>query len=554
MAIVLGGQKKALELERITIEWGLPGALLAALAMKLWLVFSGHVPFNADEAIVALMARHIQGGARPIFFYGQAYMGSLDAFLVAGGFSLLGQQIWVIRLVQGLLYILTIVTTAWLGQLVFRRWEIGVLAAWLLAVPPVNMTLYTTASLGNYGEALLLGNLILIGGLRIANKLREGKIGSWWHWGVWGFLVGLGIWTFGLTLVYSLPIGFALLALSHKAWFRDAFVMRRKLAGHFAAAAAGMVAGASPWLVYAWQFGPGQLLRELGGGGIAGIEGLPWLAGLWQHSLNFFVLGSTAILGFRPPWEVRWLAWPLLPFVLAFWLGVLVYTGNKLLKNQDRRFEVAILAGVGLVLIAGFILTPFGADPSGRYFLPLNILLALFAADLIYDLAVRYGRRALGFLILVVVFNFWGTLQTAQDDPPGLTTQFDSITQIDHNYDPELVKFLLDRGEYYGYSNYWVAYPLAFRSGEKLVYLPRLPYHPDFRFTIRDDRYSPYHGLVEGATRVAYITTHHPALNAFLRQRFQERNIQWQEKVIGDYNIFYELSRKVTPEEMGLGF
>src|SRR5664279_1843929 len=67
------------------------------------------VPFNADEAIVALMARHILGGERPVFFYGQSYMGSLDAFLVAAGFLIFGQQVWVIRLIQGLLYLATII-------------------------------------------------------------------------------------------------------------------------------------------------------------------------------------------------------------------------------------------------------------------------------------------------------------------------------------------------------------------------------------------------------------------------------------------------------------
>ncbi len=52
------------------------------------------------------MARHILGGERPIFFYGQAYMGSLDAWLVAAGFWFFGQQVWVIRFVQILLYLL----------------------------------------------------------------------------------------------------------------------------------------------------------------------------------------------------------------------------------------------------------------------------------------------------------------------------------------------------------------------------------------------------------------------------------------------------------------
>ena len=58
------------------------------------------VPFNSDEAVVALMARHILQGERPIFFYGQAYMGSADAYLVATGFWVFGEQVWVIRLIE----------------------------------------------------------------------------------------------------------------------------------------------------------------------------------------------------------------------------------------------------------------------------------------------------------------------------------------------------------------------------------------------------------------------------------------------------------------------
>jgi hypothetical protein len=46
------------------------------------------------------MARHILQGERPLFFYGQAYLGSLDAWLVAGAFAVLGQSAAAIRLVQ----------------------------------------------------------------------------------------------------------------------------------------------------------------------------------------------------------------------------------------------------------------------------------------------------------------------------------------------------------------------------------------------------------------------------------------------------------------------
>jgi hypothetical protein len=198
------------------LRW-LWGALLASAGLKAALLASGAVPFNSDEAVVALMARHILQGARPVFFYGQAYMGSLDAFLVALGFSLFGEQVWVIRLVQGGLYLGTLATTAALGKVSLGSWRAGVLAAWLLAIPTVNVTIYTTVSLGGYGEMLLLGNLILLAALRIGNYLKRNRPPPRSSWLAFGFLSGLGLWTFGLTLVYSVPASLYLAVVSWRA-------------------------------------------------------------------------------------------------------------------------------------------------------------------------------------------------------------------------------------------------------------------------------------------------------------------------------------------------
>lgn len=46
----------------------LSGAVFAAAFFKLGLLSAGVVPFNSDEAIVALMAKHILQGDRPYFF------------------------------------------------------------------------------------------------------------------------------------------------------------------------------------------------------------------------------------------------------------------------------------------------------------------------------------------------------------------------------------------------------------------------------------------------------------------------------------------------------
>lgn len=539
--------------------WMIGIAVLSMLALKIALLVADRVPFNADEAIVALMARHILGGARPVFFYGQAYMGSLDALLVAGGFALFGEQVWVIRLVQALLYAATLLTTARLGRAIFGKPWAGALAALLLAIPTVNVTLYTTASLGGYGEALVIGNLILLTSLAIRQRIEAGrKIAGLCM--VWGFLAGLGLWVFGLTLIYSLPSGIYLLvslwrtrqAGEYQAGSRGSGVGQR-LIDSILPAALGGVLGAAPWLWFAWQQGVAALLGELGGGAIAGVEGLPWLQATAQHVLSLFLLGFTVIFGLRPPWNTDWLAWPVLPLALAFWMAVVGYTAAQARQQDERQTERWLLLGVCLTLIAAFIITPFGADPSGRYFVPLAIPLALFGGAFLEELARRRRWLAGGLLAIVLAFNLWGTIQCALRYPPGLTTQFHAPTQIDHTYDAALIAFLQKTGSTTGYTNYWVAYPLAFISQEQLIFSPRLPYHTDLRYTTRDDRYPTYTARVEAAAQTAYITTHNPTLDHVLRQGFSELGVTWQEEKIGDYQVYYALSRPVHPAELGLG-
>ena len=132
-------------------------------------------PFNADEAIVALMARHINQGNIPVFFYGQAYMGSLDAMLVAIGFRIFGEAVWVIRFVQSLLYIGTVFTTMMLANRLLKSQRAALYAGLIMAVPPINVALYSTVSLGGYGEMLLVGNLLILGGLSIVQQIRDSE-------------------------------------------------------------------------------------------------------------------------------------------------------------------------------------------------------------------------------------------------------------------------------------------------------------------------------------------------------------------------------------------
>ncbi|MEW6568836.1 MAG: hypothetical protein AB1449_11860 [Chloroflexota bacterium] len=512
-----------------------------ALAWRGLLLALEAFPFNADEAVVGLMARHILAGERPTFFYGQAYMGSLDAGLVALGFAVFGQHVLVIRAVQVLLYSATVLTAVLLACRVTRRHTAAWASGLILAIPPLNVTLYSTVSLGGYGEALLIGNLLTLVALVITERPD-----ALWPFGVWGLLAGLGWWAFGLTLVYSLPSG-ALLV-----WVLLKRLPRRLAVARAVMAAGAALVGASPWLGWATVNGLRPLLSELAGSAIAGASPPSLLAAAGDHLLNLLVLGSTVILGLRPPWEVRWLALPLLPLAMAFWLAVLVHLGG-LVRQRAIPTGLKLLLASGATLLLGFVLTPFGADPSGRYFVPLATPMAVLAGDLLTALADRWTRRlAMGLLFGLIAFHAWGTLDSALR-PPGLTTQFDANTRIDHAFDAQLIAFLEGAGETRGYTTYWVAYPLAFLSDERLVYVPRLPYHPDLRYTPRDDRYPPYDEMVATSPRVAFITARHPVLDGILRQGLARLGVEWEEVAIGDYRVFYRLSRPVRPQELGLG-
>jgi hypothetical protein len=206
-----------------------------------------------------------------------------------------------------------------------------------------------------------------------------------------------------------------------------------------------------------------------------------------------------------------------------------------------------------LILSAGFIFSPYGDDPSGRYFLPFLVPMSIFGAEVIVTQLRERKFLEFGLVGFLLVFNLGGIVQSAMDNPPGLTTQFDPTAQVDHTHIDDLLDFLRKNDITVGYSNYWVSYPLAFLSQEEIIFVPRLPYHRDFRYTSRDDRYPPYTEIVISSSHPAYITTRHPELDQYLTEQFMKLNISWQQKKIGDYTVYYQLSESIHVSDIGLG-
>ncbi|MGH2592597.1 MAG: hypothetical protein ACRDGG_03705, partial [Anaerolineae bacterium] len=351
-----------------------------------------------------------------------------------------------------------------------------------------------------------------------------------------GLLTGVGFWTSVMTMVYAVPAAVCLM-----------WKLRRRTWPGAAIAAAAFFIGSVPWSAALIEM-QGAPLREMLGLSERGVA----LAGSYLHSvglhvLYFSIFGLPVLFGLRFPWSADLIAPILAPVPLVINTVAIGYA------LRWRHAAAVLQWGIVACLTVGFLLTSFGNDPSGRYFLPLYVPLSIFVAALLSRL--RAQRAWAGGLSLAALlgYNLLANGLAASALPPGITTQFDPVTSIEWRRDRELIDFLIAHDATRGYSNYWVTFRIAFESDEDVIFAPRLPYHTDFRYTTHDDRYAAYTQTVDASPTAAYITTNFPELDARISAGLERLGVTYTATQIADYHIFYDLSRKVEPKELGLG-
>ncbi len=511
-----------------------PVIMLITIMARLLLLLSDSLSFHSDEAVVGLMARHILQGERPVFFYGQAYMGSLDAWLVAIGFRVIGQYPLTIHIVQSLLHIATVAVSYGAAYRFTRSAAAAFFAALILAIPPVLLATYTSMSLGGYGETLLLGASCLWIGLEIAGESRR----SWGHWMLLGFLAGVGWWTNALIAAYLAPIAVVLLIdmIRERTLVRDA--------RYVAAALVMFFIGGAPWWVFALQndFAPLYFLTG-GGDNFAGqqIFSLPF----HQRVLGFFFIGLTSLFGMRFPWMPEFFLPVIGVFIYVICIAAFVdaVRTKRVFVPHGRALLLWMVALFTLI----FLVSRFSFDPTGRYLLPLMLPFAIGFGTAMA--ALWRKRRVLAIIPAALVIGYFAIGQiTAANSYPGFTTQFNLDTHIPDDYDEALMVFLESNELVSGYTQYWVSFRIAFLSGERLRYSAALPYLPNFVYTPFDDRYPPYREFTEfrrAQDQPLAVVFAVPTENvAIIPERFESmlaaQNIRYATHQIGVYTIFYD--------------
>lgn len=318
---------------------------------------------NPDYAVVVLMIRHMLAGIDfPVFFYGQAYMGSLEPAFSALLGILLGPTPFAVCLGTGLMAFAMIVA-------VFRlAWRIGgpvaaVAASALCLIGPDGYFHYMASPRGGYALGLLLTVLLLHEAVFFGTDERDTREVNARRFLPLGLMVGVGFWNFWLTMPAVGVVCVMLLWRLRLRLFRPA-VLAWGLLGFFA--------GSLPW----WVWNVRHDWESLGSAGAS--------PGIRQSLRTAVVLFTERLPGLfenpGAPGGVRvGLAVLLVLLALAMVAAVFPWRGGAA-SLSHRRLLCACFLYLG-AFTAAYALSSFGTINSYRYLLPFVPVFATLAGS-----------------------------------------------------------------------------------------------------------------------------------------------------------------------------
>ena len=427
---------------------------LAGVGYRLALLLTDAPPTNSDEAIMGLAALHIARGEEfPVWFYGQAYMGTLEAYLAAPLFAFAGPSVLALRLPILALYALFLFLSWRLTRRLGGDAWFALLVVGFLALGSDRVVKNQLIAGGGYPEMNPAGAALAL----LTVELCIGGSGRrLLRWAAWGLISGVMLWVDPLLLPYILGTGVVLVA-----W------RRRELAGRAGLTAAGaLLLGAAPMLLDSLWNGRNPLAAVLAAsGGNAS-------AGWGERLYGGLVLGPPLGMGFCSPshcapWQFWWaLAFPVLLIVgiLSAWR-----TLREAADGDDQRVSatvrLALLAGAAAVLGAYVVSSAAGRTPveSARYLSCLAVAIPALLWPLWHA-----ARRRSGVLCVVASAVLAAILGTAAVATVSAVRAVPA-TQAEAERHRTLVDALDELGVRHVYGGYWTCNRLTFATREDVV-------------------------------------------------------------------------------------
>ncbi|BEQ14369.1 discoidin domain-containing protein [Desulfoferula mesophila] len=426
---------------------GLAACVALYWAVRLWLISCPSLSqVDYDEAVTGLMALDIIDGKHHILFWGQPYMGTLEAYLAALLFKLFGPSTLMLRLallVYGSAGVLALFA---LGRAAGGR-RLGFWAACLWSLPPLFLSFQGVYVTGGHLEAVVAGALLLAGACRLAfdPPRREGL----WALGL-GVVGGLGLWSslLILPLVAASVLG---LGLARPRWLLGRGPW---LAG------LGLLVGVAPLLAWNaehhWltlvQVGGSQLGRTWSNAAmlLKSVWG-PMLIGAWWDGRS--VAGQMPLAA---PAVVLLLVY--LP-ALGLAVAALVRWARRAWKRQNPWRSPADLIILALwVLLFLHASSGHGHKAILRYATPMMIPLTVLAALWLVKVSQWRHLAGVGLMGGLLLFNLYTH-----------HLYLERFAQTPHRPVEALLAVLEDEGVNFSYAHGRVALPLTFESQGRLL-------------------------------------------------------------------------------------
>ena len=576
--------------------------IAVATSLRLFLIAQGWPHTNADEDTMGIMAMHIAyNGEHPIFFYGQNYMGTLEAYLAAGFFRVIGASVFSLRLGPLLLFALFLTSMYLLASLLYTK-KLALITLSLLTLGSSIMLDTELVAIGGYPELLFFGTLSLLLATWLAlsyDQYASPRRRLWRSiaYGCWGLAVGLGFWSDYLMLPFILVSGLLLVL----------FCWRELFKGAIFPLFLGLVIGAFPLIVYNLHAAQGEntlnvlsYLHKSGSVELAQLSARdhlplgPELRGTMLTSLPAatggmpFCYDSLLMLtgNLRVPTlrcSLLDANWGLIIMALAWSLGyILLWTiaASLMLKNlwrlrirpegqvrspAERQSVIYQFARLMLLSSAGFILLLFitspvsGAFPgNSRYLAGLLIstpALILPLWGLSNDRSVTTPGMsttnhphmlawlpfALNFATFKVALRRGILLFIGIVFLVGTINAFLEIPTVQANNHRQevLIQGLLRIKTTHIYTDYWTCDSIAFLSREQIKCAV---VNSQLQLDVRNNRYSPYKTIVINDPNSAYVFSIGSSIIPAIDLRAALSPGHYLQFVFGDYVVYQPAS------------
>jgi hypothetical protein len=546
-------------------------SLMWALLLRAFLAWVDWPLPNSDEGTMGIMALHIQRGDLPIFFYGQHYMGALEAYIAAALFQLAGASVFTLRLGLVLLFLLFLVCMYLLTSRLYNR-KFALFTLLLLTLGSKAVLSRQLSALGGYAETLLFTTLLFLLAywLACSTSAQQGRL-RLVGYTCWGLVLGLGLWSDVLILPWAICAALTLYL----------FCWRELLKGALLTLIAGFVLGALPLISYnigatsgqdSWSvlisqqgtppFNLNNLLHQLTGTltlSIPTTTGSPFC--------HVDELAAIKILGFEASqaptlqcslfgatWSLCYLALFLLSAYLIFTTlkRALVACHYRPWQAEERSELAPHVIKATLCLAA--LLTLFlyvrshspGDEPAeyARYLICLWVIVPLVLWPLwlgaqkvkgsltgtktIAPRAKLYLCR--GLLILITSIFCYGTYETLAEVPQALAATIQET---------QLIDTLTRHNISHVYSDYWTCDRLAFQSQERII-CGVLAGGCTLQRGLHN-RYEPYYTTVSSDPHAAYLILTSTRCDEAVALKMKGYNQPYHLFTIGEYTVYQPL-------------